>query len=104
MIESGFVTAFRVVTRVSLFPFDRFRNIDKIARVTCPVLVMHGSADGIVPFAHGRALFRAAPEPRQSLWIDGAGHNDFTLVAGERQGDALRTFAALLQRSEPARP
>jgi len=104
VIESGFVTAFRVVTRVPLFPFDRFPNIHKIARVTCPVLVMHGRADGIVPFSHGRALFGAAPEPRQSLWVDGAGHNDFTLVAGARQGDALRAFAALVGRSEPARP
>lgn len=99
VIESGFTSAFRVVTRVTLFPFDRFRNIDKIARVSCPVLVMHGTADGIVPFAHARALFAAAPEPRRSLWVEGAGHNDFMAVARERQGDALRAFGAMLRRS-----
>ena len=44
VVESGFVTAFRVLTRVSLLPFDKFRNIDKIGKVSCPVLVMHGIA------------------------------------------------------------
>src|SRR5207302_7751254 len=57
IVESGFVTAFRVMTRLPLLPFDKFRNADKIARVSCPVLVMHGMQDEVVPFAHGRRLF-----------------------------------------------
>lgn len=103
VVESGFVTAFRVLTRVPLLPFDKFRNIDRIARVPYPVLVMHGTADEIVPVAHGRALFDAASVPRRSLWVEGAGHNDFMLVAGERQGQALREFAALIQQFETER-
>ncbi len=96
VLESAFVTAFRVLTRVPLLPFDKFRNIDKIQRVRCPVLVMHGMADAIVPFSHGLALFRAAPEPKRFLWVEDAGHNDFLLVAGPRQTRALREFAELL--------
>ena len=96
------VTAFRVLTRVPLLPFDKFRNADKIARVSCPVLVMHGMQDEVVPFAHGRRLFGAAPEPKRFLWVDGAGHNDFMLVAGDRQAQALREFAALLRQSQAA--
>jgi fermentation-respiration switch protein FrsA (DUF1100 family) len=99
VVESAFVTAFRVLTRVPLLPFDEFRNIDKITRVSCPVLVMHGVQDDIVPIAHGRRLFGAAPEPKRFLWVEGAGHNDFMLVAGDRQGQALREFAALLRES-----
>jgi len=102
VVESGFVTAFRVMTRVPLLPFDEFRNIDKIPRVRCPVLVMHGTRDEIIPLAHGRRLFEAAPEPKRFLWVEGAGHNDFMLVAGERQGQALREFAALLRQSGTA--
>lgn len=101
VVESGFSTAFRVMTRVPLLPFDKFRNIDKIPRVQCPVLVMHGQEDEIIPLAHGRKLFDAAPDPKRFLWVPGAGHNDFTLVAGERQGQALRDFAALIARSRP---
>jgi fermentation-respiration switch protein FrsA (DUF1100 family) len=99
VVESAFVTAFRVLTRVPLLPFDKFRNADKIRRVSCPVLVMHGVEDEIIPIAHGRRLYRAAPEPKRFLWVEGAGHNDFTLVAGDRQRKALREFAALLHDS-----
>ena len=96
VVESAFTTAFRVLTRVSLFPFDAFRNVDKIGRVRCPVLVMHGRADEIVPFGHGEALWRAAPEPKRFFWADGAGHNDFWLVAGPEAARALVEFAALI--------
>ncbi len=103
VVESGFVTASRVLTRIPLLPFDKFRNLDKLARVSCPVLVMHGLADEVVPYSHGRTLFGAAPEPKRFLWVEGAGHNDFILVAGERQGRALREFAALIGQSQPGR-
>ena len=99
VVESGFVTAFRVLTRIPLLPFDKFRNIDKIGTVSCPVLVMHGMQDEIIPIDHGRRLFTAAPEPKRALWVDGAGHNDFMLVAGDRQARALREFAALVRQS-----
>jgi len=104
VVESGFVTAFRVVLRLPVLPFDKFRNLDKIARVACPVLVMHGMEDEIVPFDHGRRLFDAALAPKRSLWIEGARHNDFMLVAGERQGRALRELATLIGQVETRGP
>jgi abhydrolase domain-containing protein 17 len=66
------------------------------------VLVMHGALDAIIPLGHGERLFAAAREPKRLLVIDEAGHNDFTMVAGERQGRALREFAALLSESRTA--
>lgn len=76
VLQSPFVTAFRVVTRVPLLPFDKFRNIRRIADVACPVLIIHGTADRVVPAWHGRKLFAAAPEPKAYLSLPGAGHND----------------------------
>jgi fermentation-respiration switch protein FrsA (DUF1100 family) len=96
ILESPFLSAFRVMTRVPLFPFDKFRNADKIGRVRCPLLVMHGEADEIVPFWHGRQLFDKAPGPNIFVAIPGAHHNDFMWVAGDRYGRALRDFEALL--------
>ena len=96
ILESPFLSAFRVMTRVPLFPFDKFRNADKIGRVRCPLLVMHGEADEIVPFWHGRQLFDKAPGPKIFVAIPGAHHNDFMWVAGDRYGRALRDFEALL--------
>jgi len=54
--------------------FD-YDAVDGIGRVTCPVLVAHSPQDDIVPYAHGRRLFEAAPEPKQFLELSG-GHND----------------------------
>lgn len=97
VLESPFLSAFRVMTRIVVFPFDKFRNEDKIGRVRCPVLVMHGEADDIVPFWHGRRLFEKAPNPKIFVPIPGAHHNDFMWVAGDRYAAALRAFEALLR-------
>jgi len=53
----------------------RFDNLSKIARVQRPVFIAHGTADGIIPFSHGEALFAAANSPKQFMWVDGAGHD-----------------------------
>jgi len=97
ILESPFLTAFRVMTRVPLFPFDKFRNVDKIGRVRCPVLIMHGEADEIVPLWHGQRLFERAPGPKMFVAIPGAHHNDFMRVAGARYTTSLRDFEALLR-------
>ena len=92
VIESGFVSAFRVMTHVSLLPFDRFHNLRHLRRVRCPVLVIHGRDDEVIPWSHGQRLFDAANEPKTALWVDGAHHNDLQLVAGPRYWTALQTF------------
>ena len=76
MVENTFVTAFRVVTRVPIFPFDSFRSIDKINMVRCPVLIVHGTDDGNIPLWHGEKLYDAANEPKRLVTVEGAGHND----------------------------
>ncbi|MBW3534029.1 MAG: alpha/beta hydrolase [Gemmatimonadetes bacterium] len=96
VIESGFTSAFRVVTRWPLLPFDRFPNLAEIGDVEAPVLVVHGTDDRVIPFSHGRRLHAAAREPKRFLPVEGAGHNDLVRVAGERYWTALREFAALL--------
>lgn len=96
VIQSGFTSAFRVLTRVPLVPFDKFHNLDKLRRVKCPVLVMHGKQDGVIPFSHGERLYAAVPGKKMSFWVEGAGHNDFEYVAGPRYIQAVKDFAAQL--------
>ncbi len=92
-LESTFTSAFVVMTRVPLLPFDRFPNLRHIRQVHVPVLVIHGTADAVIPVSHGRRLYDAASNPKQALWVEGAGHNDLFLVAGQRYWDALAQFA-----------
>lgn len=62
-----------------------------LASVTIPVMVVHSPDDQIVPFAHGRALFAAAREPKQFLKING-GHNNGFLQSEQQYLAALGGF------------
>jgi len=92
ILESAFTSAFRVVTRVRLLPFDKFDNLGKIAAVQCPVLVIHGEDDRIVPLSHGKSLYEAIPNRKQKLWVKFAGHNDLLDWAGPSYWEALSEF------------
>lgn len=100
ILESSFVSAFRVVTRIPLLLWDKFENLKKLPSVKCPILVIHGENDRIVSTWHGKRLYEAAPGKKQCLWVEAAGHNDLFDVAAERYGQALRDFAALVEKEE----
>lgn len=104
VLQSTFMSAFRVVTRWRLLPFDQYENLKKIPRVNCPVLVMHGTGDGVIPFRHGEELLAAAKEPKRHLWVDRAGHNNFQAVAGADFWRALREFSAVCAPPTAASP
>jgi hypothetical protein len=101
--ESSFVSAYRVLTRFPIYPFDRFKSISKIREVHCPVLVIHGRNDEVISFWHGEKLFQAANEPKLFYWVDGAGHNDLFEVAGIGYGQALKSFVSLIERRDANR-
>jgi fermentation-respiration switch protein FrsA (DUF1100 family) len=96
VLESTFTSAFVVMTRIPLLPFDRFPNLRHVRRVHAPVLVIHGTADEVIPVSHGRRLYEAATAPKRALWVDGAHHNDLTLVAGQQYWTALADFARIV--------
>ena len=98
VLESPLTSVFRVVTRIGILPFDKFNNIAKIAHVHCPVLIIAGQADNVVGIRHGKALYEKANEPKQHLWVPGAGHNDLLWVAGDRYREALDEFVRLIRR------
>jgi fermentation-respiration switch protein FrsA (DUF1100 family) len=79
---------------VQLLLRDRFSCLDRIARLTCPVLVVAGERDSIVPVQQSRSLFAAAREPKRFVVIPGADHNDFDLLAGERLVSEVLRFLA----------
>lgn len=97
VLESTFVSAFRVKTIVPLLPWDKFNNLQHIKQTTCPVLVMHGREDKILPFWHGKKLYDAAPGEKMRLWIDEAEHNDYAYVAGSAYFDAFEQFMLMVR-------
>jgi hypothetical protein len=100
IVESSLVSAYRVMTRRAIFPGDKFRSANKLPRVGCPVFIMHGTNDEVIPLWHGEKLFAIANEPKRSLWVEGAGHNNLIGVAGARFGHAMQEFRALIDREQ----
>ena len=45
-------------------------SIDKIPKVTSPVLVIHGTEDEVIDFSHGLAIYEKCPRPVEPLWVE----------------------------------
>jgi pimeloyl-ACP methyl ester carboxylesterase len=73
---------------VRLLMKDQFRSDLRVGRVTVPVLIMHGDADGIVPIQYGQRLFSLIPGKKRMVRFPGGGHND--LDAFGASGVALK--------------
>jgi fermentation-respiration switch protein FrsA (DUF1100 family) len=71
-----------------------FETAKKVAEARCPVLVIHGTADGVIPYELGREVFEAAREPKELWTIEGAGHNDLVEAAGEAYLQRMRQLYA----------
>ncbi|MFQ5903297.1 MAG: alpha/beta hydrolase [Candidatus Binatia bacterium] len=70
----------------------RYDVVEKIQRVKAPLLVLHGDRDDVIPFAQGKKVFEAAPEPKEFYTIRGAHHNDTFIVGGDAYLAALKDF------------
>ncbi len=74
---------------VRLLMQDQFHSDDRIARVTAPVLVMHGDRDGVVPIRYGERLFAMIKSSKQFVRFTGGGHSDLDAFGAL---DAVRNF------------
>lgn len=100
VIESGFADPRGMLARrgVPAKEFDEetdriFDNAEKIGRVRCPLLVIHGQEDDLIPVSEGVALHdRAGSEPKRLVVLTGVGHNDILWGARDEWLLSLRDF------------
>jgi uncharacterized protein len=59
---------------VRWFMKDKFHSDERIARVSAPLLVLHGEQDRIVPIRFGEKLFALAREPKRLVRFPQGGH------------------------------
>ncbi len=83
MISSEFQrfhTCFTKLTAPISFPSTSDHNFNAMP-TRCPVYVIHGSHDAIVPFYHGQTLFESLPDTSKVVpfWAHGAGHNNIEM-------------------------
>ncbi len=77
---------------VSFLAGDIFNNIGKIVNVKCPVLVIHGTQDTIIPFEMGVEIFNRVKAKKRFLKIQGAGHNNLSTQYDELYWSAVDDF------------
>ncbi|MBD2310082.1 alpha/beta hydrolase [Desertifilum sp. FACHB-1129] len=93
ILENPLTSAFRVVTRIPILPFDKFNNLQKISQIRSPIAILHGTEDRTIPFSHGQQLYAAANEPKFFIPIEGGEHND---LMGEQYDRAIQDFRRYL--------
>jgi uncharacterized protein len=64
------------IVPVRLLMRDPFHSDRRIARVSVPLLIMHGTDDPAIPIRFGERLFSLAREPRQFVRFPGGGHDN----------------------------
>ncbi|EYC29265.1 hypothetical protein Y032_0006g2873 [Ancylostoma ceylanicum] len=50
---------------------DAFPSIEKVPRVKCPTLVIHGTDDEVIDFSHGVSIYERCPASVEPLWVSG---------------------------------
>lgn len=102
VVESGFTSIHDIANLkagyalfpVNLFLNQRFDSIAKVAELRLPVLYIHGTADEIVPFEMGRALYNATPCARGFVAVPSGKHETNAKVGGAALRSAISRFVA----------
>jgi fermentation-respiration switch protein FrsA (DUF1100 family) len=92
VLQGAFVSTYRVMTTIPLFPGDKFVNLAKVPRLKLPVYVIHGTADATVPFWHGEKLFEAITARKARLFVEGGPHAGLADFTGPRYWEELKKF------------
>lgn len=75
----------------------RFDSASRVRNLRCPLRMLHGTADQVVPYKLGKKLFEAYPMANKELIpVDGAGHNDLHEKAGLLYQASLRRWLTSL--------
>jgi hypothetical protein len=95
ILHSPFLSICRVAVDAGFsFPGDLFRNIEQAPKIRCPVLIVHGTADAVVPFWHGQELLMHVPKEYRAppFWAEGMGHNGIEFYMKQEYYDRVSSF------------
>jgi len=85
---------------LALFSRYELPTIRHLEQVHCPILVIHGDRDEIVPFQVGEELFQRIQGNKELFVVPGASHADQYVVGGDQYWARLRSFVERLETPE----
>jgi len=68
---------------------DKYESDKKIKNINCPILIMHGKVDNIVPFHMGKKMYALANEPKYSYFSE---YDDHMMEYNESLLNHLKKF------------
>ena len=74
---------------------QRFAAGERVAAIGSPLLVVHGSADRLIPPELGRALYDKAIEPKRFELVDGGSHHNTNAVGLDQYRAAVHAVFGL---------
>ena len=101
LITEGTFTSIADMARLSpvmkLLPLSwvvtqRFDSIAKVGSLQMPILILHGTADEVIPFDMSEKLYAAAPQPKQREVFELAGHSNLPQFGGKQFTTAIARF------------
>lgn len=101
ILQSPMLSIYRVPFHLRFtLPGDILCNIDRINSVRCPVLIMHGTRDELVPCWHGHKLYEVCKKKgltTDAYIVQNADHNNLEIQAGDAFYDRLKKFLGELE-------
>ncbi|MBO7654426.1 MAG: alpha/beta hydrolase [Kiritimatiellae bacterium] len=82
-LEAPFSTVVEAVIPFRI-PVNHFKSIDRIRKINCPLIVIHGGKDTVVSCESGKKLFKAAREPKEMVYIPEGTHYNLRECLGDR--------------------
>ena len=69
---------------------EDYNSVKSLKSLSCPILLIHGEDDTIIPFSHGERLSRLQPELTTWVPLKDTGHND--IFSRSQTWEAIRDF------------
>jgi alpha-beta hydrolase superfamily lysophospholipase len=112
IIESGFAHTHKLLIALGvdsrlLRPEEEayVSNLEKMKKVSLPVLVIHGEEDEVIPLSDGLDLYSvAATEDKELLLVPNAGHNTLLFYGLKEYLKAINNFIHRLSSPFPSSP
>mmetsp|Transcript_73220 Transcript_73220/g.136828 ORF Transcript_73220/g.136828 Transcript_73220/m.136828 type:complete len:261 (-) Transcript_73220:85-867(-) len=103
VLQSPMLSIYRIPFEFRFtLPGDIFTNVSRIDKVRCPVFIIHGTRDEIVPVWHGQHLYDCCVKSGTAhapFWVEDADHNNLENMAGEAFLIRFQRFLWHLERA-----
>ncbi len=92
MLEEILYRGYRMFP-IELILNQKFDSINKIASLTTPILIIHGTSDKSNPASMSQKLYNAAPNRKQLLLIPDFGHDNISdMIASTQFRDGINKY------------